>query len=508
MANTWTTKTALLGTRSTHGGGQCGIGTNTAYLVGGIASGGVEGGSAVDTNEEYSQSGDSWAGKAVLAGPKKFGAVTSIGTDKLYYFGGQYPTNPTVNNAEYSKTGNSWSNKTVLPAATDRTCAGAIGADKAYHYNGADGVHREYSQSGDSWATKTSTSFTGWPTYQSVFESSSDTLVFCHGKKYGSAGGTNETREYSQSGNSWTNKTNAPYSRRGCGNGQSSNKGYVYGGCHGTGGTLASDVRNYTAEYDPSGNSWVTKADMPGNRGLVGSASLGTYYTYAFGGYDSAANHVNTNYQYTAADPPTYDALEDLRSFLDARWPFAMDDLKLVLEALGWSLEDLRSEIQTRAYTVLEDLKVELGGNVWGFEDLRSFLDGHAQSLEDFRADITTSDLVFGDLRCELKTRDTQGPYVFNYPSPPPGQTGVPVNADIALTIRDDGWGVDIDSVWVEVDGIRYKKGNPGFSYSGTPREYVVTIDPAADFEYNRSVSVRVFAADLAGNPGLNLVMQ
>jgi hypothetical protein len=240
----------------------------------------------------------------------------------------------------------------------------------------------------------------------------------------------------------------------------------------------------------------------------MGCASLGTYYIYAFGGYNSVAEHVNTNYQYTAADPPTYDALEDLKSFLDAQWPVALDDLKLALGALGWSLEDLRSEIQTRAYTALEDLKVELGGNVWGFEDLRSFLDGHAQSLEDFRADIATSDLVFGDLRCELKTRDTQGPYVFNYPSPPPGQTGVPVNTDIALRIRDDGWGVDIDSVWVEVDGVRYKKGNPGFSYSGTPREYAVTIDPATDFEYNRSVSVRVFATDLAGNPGLNLVMQ
>lgn len=505
MADTWTTRTALLGNRSSVGGGQCGIGTDTAYLAGGTADGISE----VGTNEEYSQPGDSWTGKTSMTWPRKFGAVTSIGTDALYIFGGYRNdggSNPKNSNYVYSKSGNSWTYKTVVPVTSQDTCAGTTGTDKAYHLyqNG----NREYSQSGDSWTTKASSSFTGAPDYQSVFEPSSGKLIFCHGNKAGAPyGKIAETKEYSQSGDSWTNKADSLLNRAGAGNGQASGKGYIYGGSHDTGSGMG-DVRNYTREYDPSGDSWATKANMPGSRIWMGSASLGTYYTYAFGGYDNTFNHVNTNYEYTAADPPTYDALEDLRSFLDAQWPVALDDLKAALKAFGWSLEDFRAEMQAQAYTALEDLKTELGGNVWGLEDLKMLLDGHAQALEDFRTDIATSNLVFGDLRCELKTRDTRGPYVFNYPSPAPGQTGVPVNANITLIIRDDGWGVDIDSVWVEVDGVRYKKGDSGFSYYGTLREYTITIDPSTDFEYNRSVNVKAFAADLAGNPGLNLVIQ
>ncbi|MFQ5863241.1 MAG: hypothetical protein ACE5IC_09000 [Candidatus Brocadiales bacterium] len=504
MADTWTTKTAMPGgSRYLGGGGQSAIGTDTAYAVAGYN------GSELDRNEEYSQSGDSWTSKTVMTAARRWGATTSIGTDKLYYFGGYPPSN---NNYEYSKSGNSWSSKTVVPASASETCAGTIGADKAYYFQSNN--TREYSQSGDSWTSKTSSDF-DHTRYQSVFEPGSDKLIVCQGFTGIAASPyfTPETKEYDQSGDSWTNKTNTDVGRAGSGNGQVSNKGYVYGGGS-TGGGAGPDLRgtiDYTREYDPSGDSWAAKANMPGNRQWMGSAALGTYYTYAFGGYKYVGSYYDTNYEYTAADPPTYDALEDLQSFLDAQWLVGLEDLKAALEAVGWSLEDLKSDVRAQAYTALEDLRAELSGNVWGFEDLKTLLDGHAQALEDFRTDIATSNLVSDGLRCELKTRDAQGPYVFNYPSPAPGQTGVPVNTNITIVIRDDGWGVDIDSVWVDVTDTqtgtttRYKKGDAEFSYtlSVNKREATITIDPATDFEHNRPIEVKVFALDLAGNPGL-----
>ena len=85
------------------------------------------------------------------------------------------------------------------------------------------------------------------------------------------------------------------------------------------------------------------------------------------------------------------------------------------------------------------------------------------------------------------------------------------VNSNIAIVIKDNGWGVDVNSIWVDVKDnqtgltTRYKNGDAGFSYtrSSDKRTCTVTIDPTADFEYNRNISVSAFASDLAGNPGL-----
>lgn len=488
MADTWTTKTALPEARYQHGGAS--IGTDKGYISGGAISGGGN-----DHHKEYSQSGDSWTAKTSMpASMATLPGSTSIGSDKLYVTGAMN----NISNYEYSQSSNSWSTRTGSSnwstggsGVGDVLCT--IGSDKMYGRKGS--AHEEYSQSGDSWASKAlppnSRSHPGG------FTLDSDKYYAVAGR----TGGTNyaDNYEYSQSGNSWATKTSKGEATTAPGGAAVNGKGYIAGGDH---ATLNTAIKT-TEEYDQSANAWTTRADMPGKRSQMPAVTIGSYKFYTFGGYDPYDAY-SSNLEYTAADPAVYDALEDLKSFLDAEYPTGLEYLKAELNALGSSLDDLMADARAQAYTALEDLKTEVSGNAWSHEDLKAQLEGYAQALESLRTEVTTSNLGFEGLRCELKTQDTQGPYVFNYPTPAPGLTGVPVNTNVTLTIRDDGWGVDIDSVWVEVDSVRYEKGDAGFSYSGTPGEYVITIDPTTDFEYNRSVSVKAFAADLAGNPGLN----
>ncbi|MEE9200017.1 MAG: hypothetical protein V3V45_01085 [Candidatus Brocadiales bacterium] len=491
MADTWTTKTALSYGQRRYSAGAS-IGTDKGYRSGGDR---WAGGADYKEHEEYSQSGDSWAQKTSMPGDMPTGpGGANLGSDKMYVTGSM----SNLANYEYSQGGNSWSTKTGSSNWTtggvgvvDKLCT--IGSDKMY---GTKNSHEEYSQSGDSWTAKTDPTGSGGA---AGFTLGSDKYYVVPAGSPGTA-----NYEYSQSGNSWTTKTSKGESCSTPGGEAASGKGYIAGGHHATSNTAIQT----TEEYNQSGDSWSTKTNMPADRETFPFVLIGSYKCYAFGGADPYSSNFDTNFEYTAAEPPVYEAFEYLRSFLDAEYPTGLADLKVALEAHGWSLEDLMAEVQTQAYTALEDLKAELSGYAWGYEDLKTLLDGHAQALEGLKTDVATSNLVHEGLRCELKTRDTQGPYVFNYPNPVPGQTGVAVNTNVTIVIRDDGWGVDIDSVWVEVDGVKYVKDDAGFSYSGTPREYVIAIDPTSDFEYNRSVSVKAFAADLAGNPGLNQVTQ
>ncbi len=484
MADTWTTKTAMTTARWGGMGGT--IGADKCYIVGGETATNTW----TDKNEEYSQSGDSWASKTAYPSSTEQmpGGAAVIGSDTLYKLSGGWSPNRTD---EYSQSGNSWTAKTDLGVdRQDYPAAVGLDSDKGYATGGKTSSaykkdHDQYSKSGDSWTAKTDCPSARGQIHGLAI--GSDKLYIVSGYNFGTYAGC---KEYSQSGNSWATKTanlsalNDYFAMYAGGE----SKGYV--------------IKNSTnEEYSQAGDSWANKAAPSTSVSEGRGDSIGSNKGYMCGGNSSGAQ--STNQEYTASDPPTYDALEDLKSLLDAEWPTGIEDLRTALEAMGWSMEDLKADVRTQAYTALEDLGAELGGNVWDFDHLRVFLDGYAQSLGGLRTEVRTSDLVLHSLACELKTKDTEGPYVFNNPDPAPGQTGIPVNTNIALTIRDDGWGVDIDSVWVEVDGTRYKKGDAGFSYTGVPGEYTITIDPPADFEYNRSISVKAFATDLAGNPGL-----
>ncbi|MCP4364052.1 MAG: hypothetical protein GY800_01960, partial [Planctomycetes bacterium] len=425
MADTWTAKTAMTTARWSGMGGT--IGSDKCYIVGGLTATSTW----TDKNEEYSQSGDSWASKTVYPSSSELmpGGAAVIGSDTLYKLSGGLSPNRTD---EYSQSGNSWTAKTDLGVRrTDFPAAVGLDSDKGYATGGSTGSvykkdHDQYSKSGDSWTAKTDCTQARGRIHGLAI--GSDKLYVVSGYNFGSFAGC---YEYSQTGNSWATKTAnlTALTNYFASSAAGASQGYVIAGTQ-------------NQEYDQGGDSWVAKAASTNSVSGARGDFIGEYKAYYYGGDGSVAR--NYNQEYTAADPPVIDALEDLRLLLDAEWPTGLEYLKTALEAVGWSMEDLKADVRTQAYTALADLKAELGGDVWGLDHLKVFLDGYAQSRVDLKTDVQASDLVLHSLGCELKTRDTQGPYVFNSPSPAPGQTSIPVNTNIALTIRDDGWGVDI----------------------------------------------------------------
>lgn len=94
---------------------------------------------------------------------------------------------------------------------------------------------------------------------------------------------------------------------------------------------------------------------------------------------------------------------------------------------------------------------------------------------------------------------DNASPYVTGA-SPSAGAKNIPLNSNIVFHVKDDGTGVDINTVFVKVDGVVYKLGDSGFSYSGNPGDYFITIDPISDFLAGTPVSVSINATDLGEN--------
>ncbi|MBI5071517.1 Ig-like domain-containing protein [Candidatus Falkowbacteria bacterium] len=119
---------------------------------------------------------------------------------------------------------------------------------------------------------------------------------------------------------------------------------------------------------------------------------------------------------------------------------------------------------------------------------------------------LTSDDLLTGVANGSYTFRggscvaDVTPPYVSN-PSPVPDATGVPIDANVTFNISDSQSGVDLDSVTVNVDGTIYTEdGEDRFSYLGSPGEYSVAVNPAADFTPGAPVLVEINAADLNGN--------
>ena len=88
-------------------------------------------------------------------------------------------------------------------------------------------------------------------------------------------------------------------------------------------------------------------------------------------------------------------------------------------------------------------------------------------------------------------------------PSPYDLEKNVPIDKRIVFRLKDRMSGIDINTVWVKVDGQKYQKGDPEFKYAGWRREYTISVRPESPWDYGKEVNVEVYAEDLAGNPGL-----
>ncbi|MBD3330357.1 hypothetical protein GF354_02395, partial [Candidatus Peregrinibacteria bacterium] len=93
---------------------------------------------------------------------------------------------------------------------------------------------------------------------------------------------------------------------------------------------------------------------------------------------------------------------------------------------------------------------------------------------------------------------DTKPPYIVST-NPKNGERNVLLDSNISFVIRDDLSGVNLDSVVVDVDGIEYRRGDSGFSYTGDKSSYAITINPTNNFPDGRKVNVEIDAEDIRG---------
>ncbi len=96
-----------------------------------------------------------------------------------------------------------------------------------------------------------------------------------------------------------------------------------------------------------------------------------------------------------------------------------------------------------------------------------------------------------------VKTHDTVGPYLLSH-NPVPGTTDVALDTNIFVDVVDDGSGVDITTVKLVVNG-QWVTAQAAIT-DNLDGSVSINYDPAADFDYNETVNVRVIAKDLSGN--------
>lgn len=104
------------------------------------------------------------------------------------------------------------------------------------------------------------------------------------------------------------------------------------------------------------------------------------------------------------------------------------------------------------------------------------------------------------DITYSFTTADTQGPVCTLF-APTPGVVNVGTADNITFHCTDSGVGVNINTVTAQVDGVVYTAGGADqFTYTGTPADYFITVDPANDFVMDHAWEVVVNARDFSGN--------
>jgi hypothetical protein len=98
-----------------------------------------------------------------------------------------------------------------------------------------------------------------------------------------------------------------------------------------------------------------------------------------------------------------------------------------------------------------------------------------------------------------FNTTDTQAPYFTDH-YPPKGAYFSPGSTNVSFHVKDDGRGVDIDTVSVQIGDATYTRTSPEFSYSGDSSDYYIEIEPG-DFAVNKAVPIKLRASDIKASP-------
>lgn len=97
-------------------------------------------------------------------------------------------------------------------------------------------------------------------------------------------------------------------------------------------------------------------------------------------------------------------------------------------------------------------------------------------------------------------TPDNTAPWVTDA-SPYNGEENYPLDGDVSFTLNDNQAGVDLDTASITVNGINYSlAGANTFSYSGSPLDYDIVVNPIEDFPDGLEIDISVYACDFDGN--------
>jgi hypothetical protein len=118
---------------------------------------------------------------------------------------------------------------------------------------------------------------------------------------------------------------------------------------------------------------------------------------------------------------------------------------------------------------------------------------------KDFATQLAVSTPNLLDESYTFKLSDTQKPFV-DQRTPDVGVAFVSSALPITFHLKDTSAGVDMNTVRVFVSGLG-ELTQSGFSFTGTPNDYVITINPpTGGWPVNSPIAIAVFAKDTSGN--------
>ncbi len=262
------------------------------YAIGGKVTGPNNPETAIENVEELDPETGSWTPRSSLPLPRFGHAVAAAPNGKIYVFGGSSGSVFVTNRVdEYDPLTNAWTAKTPLTGFRMDAAATAASNGKIYLVGGCCGAGSatrvdEYDPQTDIWVARAS-----MPTARLNLA-----LTAANGKIYAIGGHTNLSaplavvEEYDPATNVWTTKAPMPTARTGLA-AVTGRNGLIYA----VGGSLRLPPgaqccwpsTPIAEEYDPTTNSWASKAPMPTSRAFAGAAVGRDDKVYVVGGYSA-----------------------------------------------------------------------------------------------------------------------------------------------------------------------------------------------------------------------------
>jgi N-acetylneuraminic acid mutarotase len=270
---------------------------NKIYTLGGFADG-----YALSSNEQYDPATDSWK-PATPMPTARLGFAAAAVNGKIYAIGGQnipaYSVLGTVE--EYDPATGTWTSKAPMPTPRYELAAVELNG-KIYAVGGTDNRRtpfttvEEYDPVSNTWKSMANMSMAR----------SALSAVAVNGKIYAiggfsPAGFSSEfiatVEEYDPLGNAWTPRSNMPTARGWLSTASFNGRIYAFGGL------TTGHISTQTEEYDPIANSWLTVTDMPSWRQSSGAAVVNGK-VYVIGGFEYYSVYSNKTEEYDPLKEP------------------------------------------------------------------------------------------------------------------------------------------------------------------------------------------------------------